>query len=95
MEEMRIDAKTGYNNSRIINGHGPHKLLEMTQEQGLSNRISKAPYNLDDGLSTRNLDHCTCGHARVGHEDFKNGCSECSCTVFHRGIRMQTDYVQP
>jgi hypothetical protein len=37
-------------------------------------------------MSTRNYDHCSCGHKREKHEDFKDGCSKCACEIFHRGM---------
>jgi hypothetical protein len=35
MEEMKINSKIGYRRSRVKNGYGPHKMLEMMQQEGL------------------------------------------------------------
>ncbi len=35
MEEMEINSKIRYGRSRVINGHGPHRMLEMIQHQML------------------------------------------------------------
>lgn len=40
MEEMKINSKTGYNQSRVISGHGPHKMLKMEQQKMLA-RLAK------------------------------------------------------
>lgn len=40
-------------------------------------------------MSTRSLDHCTCGHNRESHNNFDGECEECKCEVFHRGMRMK------
>ena len=33
MEKMKINSKTGYTRSRVIKGHGPHRILEMKQQE--------------------------------------------------------------
>jgi hypothetical protein len=33
MERMKINSKTRYNRARIRNGHGPHRILHMLQEE--------------------------------------------------------------
>jgi hypothetical protein len=40
MEKMKLNSKTDYNRSRVINGHGPHRILEMIQQE-LLDSISK------------------------------------------------------
>ena len=40
MEEMKINSKIGYNQSRVISGHGPHKMLKMAQQKMLA-KIAK------------------------------------------------------
>ncbi len=40
MEEVKINSKTRYNQSRVMNGHGPHKMLKMEQQKMLA-RIAK------------------------------------------------------
>jgi hypothetical protein len=40
MEEMKINSKRGYTRSRIIRGHGPHRILEMKRQE-LLERIAK------------------------------------------------------
>lgn len=41
MEKMKINSEIGTNRSRVINGHGPHKILEMIQEEMLEQLIKK------------------------------------------------------
>ena len=36
MEEMKINSKTGYNQSRVMSGHGPHKMLKMAHQKMLA-----------------------------------------------------------
>ncbi|MDF1538531.1 MAG: hypothetical protein P1Q69_06480 [Candidatus Thorarchaeota archaeon] len=36
MEEMKINSKTGYNKSRIMNGHGPHNMMKMEHQKMLA-----------------------------------------------------------
>ena len=33
MEKMKLNSKTDYNRSRVINGHGPHRILEMIRQE--------------------------------------------------------------
>ncbi|MCK5264040.1 MAG: hypothetical protein KAR03_00400 [Candidatus Thorarchaeota archaeon] len=44
-------------------------------------------------MSTRSLDHCTCGHNRKNHVEFDGGCDKCNCDVFHRGMREHASMV--
>ncbi|MHA1615329.1 MAG: hypothetical protein ACTSYJ_10825, partial [Candidatus Thorarchaeota archaeon] len=37
-------------------------------------------------MSTRSLDHCSCGHSRENHDNFDGECEDCKCEVFHRNI---------
>ncbi len=41
MEKMKINSEIGTNRNRVINGHGPHKILEMIQEEMLEQLIKK------------------------------------------------------
>ncbi|MFX1265265.1 MAG: hypothetical protein ACFFH0_07780 [Promethearchaeota archaeon] len=38
MEKMKINSKRRYRRSRVLHGHGPHKMLKMAQEKALSKR---------------------------------------------------------
>lgn len=40
MEKMKINSKRGYTRSRVINGHGPHRILEMKRQEMLD-KIAK------------------------------------------------------
>jgi len=40
MEKMKLNSKRGYTRSRVINGHGPHRILEMKRQEMLD-RIAK------------------------------------------------------
>ena len=42
MEKMKLNSEIGTNRSRVINGHGPHKILEMIQEEMLERLAKKA-----------------------------------------------------
>ena len=33
MEKMKLNSKRGYTRSRVINGHGPHRILEMKRQE--------------------------------------------------------------
>ena len=33
MEKLKINSKRGYRRSRIIHGHGPHRILEMKRQE--------------------------------------------------------------
>jgi hypothetical protein len=35
MEKLKLNSKRGYSRSRVINGHGPHRILEMKRQQML------------------------------------------------------------
>ena len=39
MEKLKLNSKRGYTRSRVINGHGPHRILEMKRQQ-LQDRIA-------------------------------------------------------
>jgi len=45
MEDMKINSKTDYKRNRVNSGYGPHKILEMLQEEALAksatNQIQK------------------------------------------------------
>ena len=30
---MKLNSKRGYTRSRVINGHGPHRILEMKRQE--------------------------------------------------------------
>lgn len=40
MEKMKLNSKRGYTRSRVINGHEPHRILEMKRQQMLE-RLAK------------------------------------------------------
>ena len=40
MEKMKLNSKRGYTRSRVIKGHGPHRILEMKRQE-LLDRIAK------------------------------------------------------
>ncbi len=40
MEKMKLNSKRGYTRSRVISGHGPHRILEMKRQEILD-RIAK------------------------------------------------------
>ncbi len=40
MEKMKLNSKIGYTRSRVISGHGPHRILEMKQQEMLE-RLAK------------------------------------------------------
>jgi len=40
MEKMKLNSKRGYTRSRVISGHGPHRILEMEQQEMLE-RLAK------------------------------------------------------
>jgi hypothetical protein len=39
MEKMKINSKTDYKRNRVNSGYGPHKLLEMLQEEALAESV--------------------------------------------------------
>jgi hypothetical protein len=41
MEKMEITSKRGYTRSRIIRGHGPHRILEMKRQEMLDKLVKK------------------------------------------------------
>ncbi|MFW9955565.1 MAG: hypothetical protein ACFFD3_13530 [Candidatus Thorarchaeota archaeon] len=41
MEKMKINSEIEYNRNRVLNGHGPHKMLEMIQQEMLEGLIKK------------------------------------------------------
>ena len=40
MEDMKINSKTDYERYRVNSGNGPHKILEMLQEEALENPVT-------------------------------------------------------
>ena len=40
-------------------------------------------------MSTRNYDHCICGHNRGNHYEFDGECEKCHCGTFQRKIRIK------
>ena len=40
MEKMKLNSKRGYTRSRVISGHGPHRILEMKRQEMLE-RLAK------------------------------------------------------
>jgi len=41
MEKMKLNSKRGYTRSRVISGHGPHRILEMKQQEMLEKLAKK------------------------------------------------------
>ncbi len=41
MEKLKLNSKRGYTRSRVISGHGPHRLLEMKQKEMLDRLASE------------------------------------------------------
>ena len=35
MEKLKLNSKRGYTRSRVVSGHGPHRILEMKRQQML------------------------------------------------------------
>ena len=35
MEKLKLNSKRGYTRSRVINGHAPHRILEMKRQEML------------------------------------------------------------
>jgi hypothetical protein len=35
MEKLKLNSKRGYSRSRVIHGHGPHRILEMKRQEML------------------------------------------------------------
>lgn len=40
MEKLKLNSKRGYSRSRVISGHGPHRILEMKRQEMLD-RLAK------------------------------------------------------
>lgn len=40
MEKLKLNSKRGYTRSRVIQGHGPHRILEMKRREMLE-KIAK------------------------------------------------------
>ena len=40
MEDMKINSKTDYKKNRVNSGYGPHRLLEMLQEEALAESVT-------------------------------------------------------
>jgi hypothetical protein len=47
MEKMKISSETGYKRSRVINGYGPHKMLDMLHQE-LSEKLAKRKDQIQD-----------------------------------------------
>ena len=45
-------------------------------------------------MSTRSIDHCTCGHNREDHHNFNGECEDCKCEAFHRNINTSNLIVE-
>jgi hypothetical protein len=102
MEDMKINSKIRYKQSRVMNGNEPHRMLKMIQEQALKkgaygvnlNIINTPILQRGEKMSTRSLDRCTCGHNRKDHDNFDSECEECKCEVFHRNINTGKPIVE-
>ncbi|MHA2003203.1 MAG: hypothetical protein ACXACG_16320 [Candidatus Thorarchaeota archaeon] len=55
MERMKINSKTGYRRNRVKNGHGPHRMLEMIQKEGLEKRTKKEDQEKDSSLTAEEI----------------------------------------
>ncbi len=57
MEKLKINSKTGYRRNRVKNGHGPHRMLEMIQKEGLEKRakIEDQEKDSDSSLKTEEV----------------------------------------
>ena len=40
MEKMKINSKTDYKRNRVNSGYGPHRILEMLQEEALGDPVT-------------------------------------------------------
>ena len=40
MEDMKINSKTDYKRNRVNSGYGPHRILEMLQEEALAESVT-------------------------------------------------------
>ena len=47
MEKMKLNSKRGYTRSRVIHGHGPHRILEMKRQE-LLDKIAKQQISEDE-----------------------------------------------
>ncbi len=47
MEKMKINSKVGYRRNQVKNGYGPHRMLEMTQQE----MLGKSAKEKDSDLS--------------------------------------------
>lgn len=41
MEKIKLNSEIGNNRNRIMSGHGPHRILEMLQEEMLERFAKK------------------------------------------------------
>ena len=55
MEKLKINSKTGYRRNRVKNGHGPHRMLEMIQKEGLEKRANKEDQKKDSSLTAEEI----------------------------------------
>ncbi|KXH76429.1 MAG: hypothetical protein AM326_02895 [Candidatus Thorarchaeota archaeon SMTZ-45] len=53
MEEMKINSKVGYRRNQVKNGYGPHRMLEMTQQEMLGESVKEKGQEKDSDLSLR------------------------------------------
>jgi len=67
------------------------KTKTMNCTIGFKSRFPEPSIFRGEKMSTRNFDHCECGHIRQEHEDFERRCKQCNCVIFHRSMRMNTD----
>ncbi len=40
MERMKLNSKTSYTRNRVMNGHSPHRIMEMKRQEMLD-RLAK------------------------------------------------------
>ncbi|MHA1938533.1 MAG: hypothetical protein ACW97O_10025, partial [Candidatus Thorarchaeota archaeon] len=52
---MKINSKTGYRRNRVKNGHGPHRMLEMIQKEGLEKRTKREEKDSDSSLKAEEI----------------------------------------
>ncbi|MFW9967134.1 MAG: hypothetical protein ACFFEA_08265 [Candidatus Thorarchaeota archaeon] len=53
MEKMKINSKVGYRRNQVKNGYGPHRMLEMTQQEMLGKSAKEEGQEKDSDLSLR------------------------------------------
>jgi len=41
MEKLKLNSKKGHTRSRVISGHGPHRIMEMKQQEALEKLAKK------------------------------------------------------